>query len=113
MPPVEDLAMARSIDLARAVVAIMALAVASLLVSRGNAVAADDAVLTSEFIYQSAPFPSCHASTIAETSGGLVAAWFGGLDEGDPSVGIWASRHAGGAWTPPVEVADGVSEDGK
>ena len=35
-------------------------------------------VLASEFIYEQAPFPQCHASTIAETNAGLVAAWFGG-----------------------------------
>ncbi len=50
------------------------------------------AVLVDEYIYQSAPFPSCHASTIEETPDGLVAAWFGGTDEGEPDVGIWVSR---------------------
>ena len=40
------------------------------------------AVLTSEFIYERAPYPSCHASTIVETKDGqLVAAWFGGTAE--------------------------------
>ena len=33
-------------------------------------------MVKSEFIFESAPFPSCHASTIAETKSGLVAAWF-------------------------------------
>ncbi len=54
------------------------------------------------------PTPQCHASTIAETPSGLVAAWFGGTHEKAPDVGIWLSRHDGAAWSPPVEVADGV-----
>lgn len=65
-------------------------------------------VVTSEFIYETAPFPSCHASTIVETPDGLVAAWFGGTAERNPDVGIWVSRHVGGTWTTPVEVANGV-----
>lgn len=64
------------------------------------------------FIYETASFPSAHASTIAETSDGLVAAWFGGTREGAPDVGIWLSRRVSGAWTPPVEVATGVQADG-
>ena len=67
------------------------------------------AVLHSELIYDEAPFPSCHASTIVETAGGeLVAAWFGGTDEGEDDVGIWVSRHDGDRWTEPREVANGV-----
>jgi hypothetical protein len=31
-------------------------------------------VLTSEFIFETAPHPQCHAGTIVETEGGLVAA---------------------------------------
>jgi len=71
------------------------------------------AMLNSEFIYESAPFPSCHASTIAETKDGLVAAWFGGTDEGEKDVGIWVSRHGGQRWSAPVEVANGVQPDGQ
>lgn len=67
------------------------------------------AVVRSEFIYEKAPFPSCHASTIAETKGGVVAAWFGGKYEKHPEVGIWVSRHVDGKWTTPVEVANGVT----
>jgi predicted neuraminidase len=71
--------------------------------------AAQPGLLKSEFIFQSAPFPACHASTIAETRPGqLVAAWFGGAREGAPDVGIWLSRQASGRWTEPLEVADGV-----
>ncbi|HZI32044.1 MAG TPA: sialidase family protein [Candidatus Binatia bacterium] len=64
--------------------------------------------MKSEFIYQTAPFPSCHASTIAETPSGLVAAWFGGIHERAPDVCIYVSRHTDGQWTPPMKVADGV-----
>jgi predicted neuraminidase len=62
----------------------------------------------SEFIFEDAPFPECHASTIAETPAGLVAAWFGGTREGDQDVGIWVSRHVEGRWSDPVEVANGI-----
>ena len=70
------------------------------------------AVLKTEFIFGKAPFASCHASTIAETNDGLVAAWFGGTAEGKPDVGIWVSRQVGGHWAAPVEVADGRQADG-
>jgi predicted neuraminidase len=65
-------------------------------------------VIKEEFIFETAPFPQCHASTLAETRSGLVAAWFGGTREKDPDVGIWFSRFTRGAWTAPVEVANGV-----
>ena len=64
-----------------------------------------------EFIYDTAPFPSCHAATIAETRGGLIAAWFGGTREGHPDVEIWTSRLEGNKWTKPVSVANGVVND--
>lgn len=73
----------------------------------------DPRVTLSEFVYSSAPFPSAHASTIEETGGVLVAAWFGGTSEGAPDVGIWLSRKVEGKWTPPVEVANGMQPDGK
>jgi hypothetical protein len=38
-----------------------------------------EGILVDEFIYEKAPYPSCHASTIVEASNGdLVASWFGG-----------------------------------
>ncbi|WP_152051328.1 sialidase family protein [Tautonia marina] len=63
-----------------------------------------------EFIYEEAPFPQCHASTIAETPDGtLVASWFGGTREKHPDVGIWVARKTPGAsWSAPVEVANGI-----
>src|SRR5687768_2920757 len=69
-------------------------------------------IIDTEFVFESAPFASAHASTIAETRDGLVTAWFGGTREGATDVGIWLSRHQGRAWTPPVEVATGVEPDG-
>src|SRR5262245_18716531 len=65
-------------------------------------------VIKSEFIYETAPFPQCHASTIAESKDGLVAASFGGTREKHPDVGIWVSRLEDGKWTAPVEVANCV-----
>jgi predicted neuraminidase len=71
------------------------------------------AITSSMFIYEQAPFPSAHASTIVETPGGMVASFFGGTAERNPDVGIWVSRREGTGWTTPVEVANGVQPDGK
>ena len=68
-------------------------------------------LLKSELVFQQAPFRQCHASTIAETNHGLVAAWFGGTKEGHRDVGIWISRLENGRWTAPVEAANGVVSD--
>jgi predicted neuraminidase len=67
-------------------------------------------ILKAEFIYPSEhrPTPQCHASTIAASKDGLVAAWFGGSYEGHPDVGIWTSLHDGQDWSIPILVADGV-----
>lgn len=69
-------------------------------------------MLKTEFIYESAPFPSCHASTIESTPSGLVAAWFGGTHEKHPDVGIWVSRRDSVSWSTPVEVANGIQAAG-
>jgi predicted neuraminidase len=57
----------------------------------------------------STPFASSHASTLVELKGGvLMAAWFGGTDEGNPDVAIWSSRRSSGespVWSAPAEVA--------
>ena len=74
---------------------------------------AQSTVIKNEFIYETAPFPECHASTIAESKGALVAAWFGGTKEKHPDVGIWVSRLEKSNWTTPVEVANGVESPSK
>lgn len=70
-------------------------------------------IMTEEFIYdaEEVPFPSCHASTIEEIPGGLVAAWFGGTHEKHKDVGIWVSRKTDGEWSTPMEVVNGVIND--
>jgi predicted neuraminidase len=71
------------------------------------------AVVSSGFINEHAPYPRCHASTIAEVAPGkLVAAWFGGTREGAADVGIWVSRQENGHWLEAVEVANGAQPDG-
>ena len=79
-----------------------------------SAQGAPDDATSAEFIYDTAPVPECHASTLAETSGGtLIAAWFGGTEEGRSDVGVWTSRREEAGWSKPVEVATGVQDDGK
>jgi predicted neuraminidase len=97
--------------LAAGVLAAAVLASTAAVRGRADAFASPGVVL-SEFIFETVPFASAHASTIAETSQGLVAAWFGGTREGAPDVGIWVSRREGSAWLAPVEVATGVQADG-
>lgn len=87
--------------------------------------ATNKSILSANFIYESAPFPSCHASSIEETADGLIATWFGGTHEKHPDVGIWVSRlsypsnkrstNTNATWSPPVEVANGkgAAPDGK
>lgn len=66
--------------------------------------------LAREFIYETAPFPQCHASTIVETQHGLLAAWFGGTSEGHSDVGIYTSRRGDSGWSEPQRVAEGWVE---
>jgi predicted neuraminidase len=68
-------------------------------------------IVTDEFIFTTAPYPSCHAATITETPEGLVAAWFGGTRERHPDVGIWVSLYRNGKWIEAKEVANGVIND--
>lgn len=63
------------------------------------------------FSLEKRPTPECHASTIEESSTGMVAAWFGGKHEKNQDVGIWISHLVDGTWETPVEVANGIQNN--
>jgi alpha-L-fucosidase len=68
-------------------------------------------VSDSGFIYETAPFPSCHASTLVETENGLLAAWFGGSHERNPDVCIYSASYTQGKWSLPRLTADGITSE--
>ena len=70
-------------------------------------------MVKAEFVYNEASFPECHASTIEFSGDTLVVALFGGTKEKNPDVGVWVSREGKSGWSELVEVADGVSDEGK
>lgn len=71
------------------------------------------AIIKSEDIFSKAPFTECHASSIAETAEGLAVAFFAGTAEKNPDVGIWLSLCHTGKWTEPMEIANGITPEGK
>jgi|LakMenE18May11ns_1017448.scaffolds.fasta_scaffold9936158_2 predicted neuraminidase len=75
--------------------------------------AQQSAIISRQWIYETAPFPECHASTIViNADGELVCSWFGGTEEGNKDVAIWLSHRTKAGWESPKMVADGVV-DGK
>lgn len=69
-------------------------------------------IFSAGFIFEKAPFPECHASTIVETEDSFLAAWFGGTREGDKDVCIYTSaKEDEDRWGIPVKVADGIVND--
>ncbi len=72
----------------------------------------EGAFVSARLLYSLAnkPTPECHASSIVETSEGLVCAFFAGTEEGHPDVGIRISRYKDGDWSEAVEVANGIQE---
>jgi predicted neuraminidase len=90
----------------------LVLSLLTTVVAAGVAAAAEQpGVVSSEFVYEHAPFPECHASTIAQTQEGLVAAWFGGTREKDKDVGIWISLRGKEGWSEVKEVANGKQDE--
>lgn len=69
-------------------------------------------VIKDGFIYDNAPFPSCHASSIVELGDGkMMATWFGGTHERNKDVTIWLSTYEHGQWKKIQEIADGIQND--
>ena len=69
-------------------------------------------IVSSEYIFENAPFKQCHASTIIELKdGSIMAAWFGGSHESNKDVEIWVSDKKNGSWTAPLNVANGFIND--
>ena len=68
-------------------------------------------IIQQEFVFDTASFESCHASTIVSLNKDLLmSAWFGGKHEGNSDVTIWGSFLQNGKWSKPVLLADGISE---
>ncbi len=85
----------------------------SLLLPLAATAAEPPAVLRSEFVNEHAPYPECHAATLAELAPGqMAAAWFGGTKERNPDVGIWFARRRDDGWEPAREVANGADQKG-
>ncbi|WP_026309491.1 sialidase family protein [Niabella aurantiaca] len=87
--------------------------IAGLLLLASLASAQQNAVLKNEYLFDKAPFAECHASTIAQTPGGVVVAYFGGTKEQNPDVEIWVQRRVAGRWSAPVSVANGIQHSKK
>lgn len=87
------------------------LALLLLLALRATAaeVPAQPGLLKQEFLFDQF-LPANHASTIVETSEGLIAAWFAGTRERHPDVCIYLAWQTNGVWTRPHRVADGYVE---
>jgi alpha-L-rhamnosidase len=68
-------------------------------------------IVKDAFIFERSSFPESHASTIAETPKGLIAAWFGGTKEGYKDVCIWTAHYNNGVWSAPTKIAEGIIDD--
>ena len=88
-----------------------------------NIITAQDLQLKSQpgyvksmFIYQPSGKEThmAHSSTIVETANhNIIAAWFGGKGEHDPSCQIWASTYSNSKWNTPIVIAENKSSAGE
>ena len=63
--------------------------------------------ITKEFIFDTASFKQCHASTLVELKdGSILSAWFGGSYEGAADVCIYSSLLLKDEWSKPRKIAD-------
>ena len=63
-------------------------------------------IKSQEFLFNTAPFRECHASTIVESEeGSFWVSFFAGTNEGSKDVGIWMIKKKGNLWTHPKKVA--------
>ncbi len=86
----------------------MVLPVLLMLFGACTARASEEAVVLREFVFERAPFPESHASTVIELADRtLMVAWFGGSSEGENDVRIWTARKPPGSdgFEAPVAVA--------
>ena len=69
-------------------------------------------ILEQGFIYEEAPFPQCHSSTLLSLDNGdIMVAWFGGTHERHPDVCIYSAVYDGETWSVPERIADGIVRD--
>lgn len=91
----------------------MSVALALMMALPCDAARVAGAVVIREWIFEQAPYPEAHASTLVQLRGGTIAAaWFGGTHERHPDVAIWFARRRDGRWETPMRVADGMQKDG-
>lgn len=78
------------------------------IVPTGEHLEGQNGFVKSEFIYEVAKHPECHASSIVDLGNGqLGATWFGGTCEGHIDCGVWYSRYDGEKWSEPAVLAEG------
>jgi len=67
-------------------------------------------IIKNQFIFERGAAPTNHASTIVETTQGLLAAWFGGPGARDPLNSIYSARYDGTNWSKPLRILEGKTD---